>query len=98
LLVDPARRVYDALDLPRRWWVSLNPRGWWNYLRALRRGNRQGSIVEPNQLPGLALLDADANAVWVHRGKALGDYPPIHEVVSRLHALASSPAAAPARR
>jgi len=67
LLVDPDRRVYEALELPRRWWVGLNPLGWWNYARALARGNRQGRIIEPNQLPGLALLDADARAVWVHR-------------------------------
>jgi hypothetical protein len=84
LLVDPERGVYDALELPRRWWVSLNPRGWWNYLRALLRGNRQGRIIEPNQLPGLALLDADARAVWVHRGRALGDYPSIERVLSEL--------------
>ncbi len=82
LLLDPDRRVYDALDLPRRWWVVLNPRGWWNYARAIFRGNRQGAIVEPTQLPGLAVLDADANAVWVHRGRALGDYPPLERALA----------------
>jgi hypothetical protein len=89
LLVDPDRRVYDALELPRRWWVSLNPRGWWSYARALVRGNRPGRIIEPNQLPGLALLDADANAVWVHRGRALGDYPALERVLGELQALAA---------
>jgi hypothetical protein len=84
LLVDPDRRVHTALELPRRWWVGLNPRGWWNYGRALARGNRQGRIIEPNQLPGLALLDAKARAVWVHRGRALGDYPSIELVLARL--------------
>jgi hypothetical protein len=82
--VDPGRSVYEALDLPRRWWVGLNPRGWWNYLRALLRGNRQGRIIEPNQLPGLAILDADARAIWIHRGRALGDYPPIETVLRQL--------------
>lgn len=89
LLLDPERRVYDALELPRRWWVGLNPRGWWNYARAIARGNRQGKIIEPNQLPGLALLDAEANAVWVHRGRALGDYPSIERVLSELERLGS---------
>lgn len=84
LLVDPERRVYEALELPRKWWVSLNPRGWWNYARAIARGNRQGRIVEPNQLPGLALLDAEANATWIHRGRALGDYPPLDHVLAEL--------------
>lgn len=87
LLVDPDRHVYEALDLPRRWWVGLNPRGWWNYGRALARGNRQGRIIEPNQLPGLALLDADANAVWIHRGRALGDYPELDRVLDELRRL-----------
>jgi AhpC/TSA family len=84
LLIDRERAVYDALELPRRWWVWLNPRGWGNYARALGRGGRQGVPVAPNQLPGLALLDAEATAVWIHRGRALGDYPPLDEVLARL--------------
>jgi peroxiredoxin len=84
LLVDPDRHIHDALDLPRKWWVTLNPRGWWNYARAIARGSRQGRVVEPNQIPGLALLDASANAVWVHRGKGLGDYPALDRVLEDL--------------
>lgn len=64
--------------------MNLNPKGWWNYLVAALRGNRQGRIIEPNQLPGLALLDANATVVRVHRGRALGDYPPVSEVVEEL--------------
>ncbi len=89
LLVDPDRCVYDALELPRRWWVGLNPRGWWNYARAIARGNRQGRIVEPNQLPGLALLNAKADAIWVHRGRALGDYPKLDRVLDGLEEVAA---------
>lgn len=84
LLVDGERKVYEAIDLPSKWWVGLNPRGWWNYAKAIMRGGRQGRILAPNQLPGLAILDAEARAVWVHRGKALGDYPPVDEVLRRL--------------
>ena len=61
--------------------MTLNPRGWWNYARAIARGSRQGKIVEPNQIPGLAVLDANANAIWIHRGKGLGDYPALNEVL-----------------
>lgn len=92
LLVDPQRSVYDALDLPRRWWVALNPKGWWNYARAILRGNRQGRPIEPNQLPGLALLDSHASPVWVHRGRALGDYPKLDTVLERIRQLAPSSA------
>ncbi|MBA3264379.1 MAG: redoxin domain-containing protein [Thermoleophilaceae bacterium] len=54
LLVDLDRPVYRALELPRRWWVALNPRGWWNYGRALARGNRQGPHhrAQPVARPG----------------------------------------------
>ena len=31
LLVDAERHLYDALDLPKKWWVALNPRGWVSY-------------------------------------------------------------------
>jgi len=89
LLVDVDRRVHEALQLPRKWWVGLNPRGWANYGRAIARGNRQGRIIDPNQLPGIALLDAGANAVWVHRGRALGDYPPLDEVLVELRRIAA---------
>jgi hypothetical protein len=91
LLVDPDRNVYAALDLARAWWITLNPRGWWNYARAILRGNRQGSPVEPNQRPGLALLDEHAGVVWVHRGKALGDYPTLDSVLDRLARLRTAP-------
>lgn len=89
LLVDPDRRLHEALDLPRRWWVSLNPKGWRNYARAIARGNRQGRIVAPNQLPGLAILDSAAEAVSVHRGNALGDYPPLDRVLAALERVGS---------
>lgn len=93
LLLDPERRLHAALDLPRRWWVSLNPRGWRAYAGAMRRGNRQGRIVEPNQIPGLAVLDRDVMAVWIHRGRALGDYPPIDRVLRELERLREPDAA-----
>jgi hypothetical protein len=84
LLVDPERHLYDAIDLPRKWWVGFNPRGWVNYGRAIARGSRQGRIIEPNQLPGLVVLNPNADAISIHRGKALGDYPPLDEVLVEL--------------
>lgn len=87
LLIDTERTVHEALELPRKWWVAVHPKGWWNYARALLRGNRQGAIVEPLQLPGLAILDATATVRRVHRGHALGDYPPIRVVLDELRAV-----------
>ncbi|MEX2448630.1 MAG: hypothetical protein WD404_07800 [Solirubrobacterales bacterium] len=34
------------------------------------------------------MLDAEANAVWVHRGRALGDYPPLERVLVEVGSLA----------
>ncbi len=76
--------------MPRRVSVALNPRGWRNYAQAIARGNRQGKVLDPFQISGLALLDATAVLVWVHRGAALGDYPPVGEVLDRLRALAAA--------
>lgn len=94
LLVDRERRVFDALELPRSWRVAVNPKGWGNYARAIARGSRQGRIMEPFQLPGLALLDANAEVTWIHRGRALGDYPKLDRVLSMLAQLS---VATPAR-
>jgi hypothetical protein len=44
----------------------------------------EGSRVVPNQLPGLAVLDAEANAVWVRCGRALGDYPPLERALAEV--------------
>jgi len=40
-----------------------------------------------HQLPGLAVLDHEARAVWIYRGRALGDYPPIKRVLAELDRL-----------
>jgi peroxiredoxin len=94
LLVDAERHLYDALDLPKKWWVALNPRGWVSYGRAITHGERQGKVIEPNQLPGLAVLDADANAELIYRGRALGDYPPLDQVLAELATMVAAPTAA----
>lgn len=87
LLVDPQRMVHEAIELDRKVSVALNPRGWAKYASATSRGNRQGKIVDPFQLPGLVLLDADARPLRVHRGKALGDYPPLDQALAELSEL-----------
>jgi len=84
LLIDPERKVHAAIELRRRASVALNRRGWAKYATAIARGNRQGKVIDPIQAPGLTLLDATAETAWVHRGKALGDYPPLDEVLRRL--------------
>ena len=58
LLVDPDREVVRALGIRRSVGGVLGPRAWWNYLRAIARGSRQGMIPASGviQMPGLAIL------------------------------------------
>ena len=91
LLVDPGREVVRALGIRRSLGGLLDPRGWWNYLKSIVRGNRQGVISAAGvlQLPGLAILDARAEVLFVHRGRRLGDYPPLPRMLERLRTVAA---------
>lgn len=82
LLLDPDHVLYEALDVRRiHWWMLLWPRTWWNYLWAARRA-RQGRITaHPLQAPGFVILDTDRTVRFLHRGRTLGDYPSITEIV-----------------
>ena len=91
LLLDPEQQLYQALEIPRlRWPDLLRPSIWRIYVPLfLRRhvtrrvtGPRQGRPTgDPVQLPGLAIIDADGRIAYLHRGRRLGDYPPIEEVL-----------------
>jgi len=83
LLLDPDHALYEALDVRRiHWWRLLWSRTWWNYLRAARRA-RQGRITaHPLQAPGFVILDSDRTVRFVYRGRTLGDYPPITDIVA----------------
>ena len=91
LLVDPGRRVPQALGVRRSVLGLLNPLGWWNYLWQMLRGHRprRPAVRGLVQMPGLAILDAEARPVFVHCGRFEGDYPPIEGVVERLKNLTS---------
>jgi peroxiredoxin len=83
LLLDPDHQLYEALDVRRiHWWMLLMPTTWWKYLRAARRA-RQGRITaHPLQAPGFVILDTDRTVRFLYRGRTLGDYPPVSDVVA----------------
>jgi len=85
-VVDPAHNVYQALGLGRvRWYECLTPSLWRNYVRAFRRGARQGRITgDGTQKSGVAVIEPDRTVRWVHRSSTVGDYP---EIATALEAL-----------
>lgn len=97
LLLDPEQRLYRALAIPRlrprdflrpTTWRRYVPLFWHRHVTRRVDGPTQGRIVgDPAQLPGLALVDADACLQWIHRGASLGDYPPVDEVIARVDEL-----------
>ncbi len=82
LLLDPEENLYQALQLRRfGWWMILDPRMWWRYLRSLR-SSRQGKITNhPLQSPGVVILGEDLTVIYLHRGESIGDYPPVDDVI-----------------
>lgn len=88
-LVDPEKRVYGRLGIPRIKGGWADPRGVWRYLRAILRGGRQGALTgDILQAPGVAVLDAEARVRYAHRGRTLGDYPPLGTVFDHLREVA----------
>lgn len=82
-LVDPDARLYRALGIGRvgfgEWFRPSTAR---RYLRAFRRGSRQGRITgDWRRLSGVALLAPDRTVRWAHIADGVGDYPSIPEVL-----------------
>jgi hypothetical protein len=90
-VVDPDHQVYAALGFGRvRAWQWLTPRLWRNYVRAFRRGSRQGAVTgDIHQLPGVAIVTPDRVLRFVHRATTVGDYPALEVVLEQLRAAVS---------
>lgn len=90
LLLDPEQRLRRAVDLGRLGYLRmLSPASIRHYLAAFGSGQRPGRIVEGHDLrPGVVLMDPAGRAVRVWRGRSLGDYPPVDEVLAELAARA----------
>ena len=86
LLLDPEHLVSGAIELGRQPLLRFlfHPGGWWRWVSNLWRG-RQGAVTGAWwEVPGVLVLDAGARVVWTHRGRFIGDYPPIGETMEHL--------------
>lgn len=96
LLLDPDRRTAGAIGLGRQSLLRFlfDPRGWWRWLASWFRGGRQGLVTAGwEELPAVVVLDARGRAVWVYRGRFIGDYPPLADVLRHLTAATDGAAA-----
>ncbi|MBW3562284.1 MAG: hypothetical protein KY437_07285 [Actinobacteria bacterium] len=88
-LVDPRGNLYKALGI-RRYQPKelLEPAKLWTlireYARGFAHGVMQGKPSGTNQLPGVAIIDADSRLRYLYDGSAIGDYPPVEEVLDEL--------------
>ncbi len=86
-LVDPDARLYEAMGITRLTWRSVfNLRNWRNYLRARRAarhdGIGQGEVTgDWKRLSGVLVVDGAGVVRFIHRARALGDYPPVSELI-----------------
>lgn len=93
-LVDPEARLYEAMGIKRLTWRSwFDLRNWRNYLRARRAGRdhgiSQGEVTgDVKRLSGVLVVDGAGIVRLVHRGRTLGDYPPVTRLVELVHDLA----------
>src|SRR5919201_4986400 len=84
-LVDPDKQLYRALGIERIAWDQwIRPSTWRRYLRSVGRA-RQGRLTgDLLQAPGVALLEPPGVVRWLHRGRTLGAYPTLDEILAAL--------------
>jgi hypothetical protein len=86
LLLDPDHLLAEAIQLGRQplYRFVFHLKGWWRWVRTAWRG-RQGAITGAYwEVPAIVVVDSQARVVWAHRGRFLGDYPPIDETMRHL--------------
>jgi len=83
LLLDPEHLVGAAIGMRRQSLLRFlfDVRGWWRWLRALGSA-RQGIITGGWwELPAVIVIDRDCEVLWAHRGRFIGDYPTMDQVM-----------------
>lgn len=87
LLLDPDNNLGSAIGVGRQSLARylFNLRAWARWLWAFVTNRRQGKITgHYSNLPGTAVVNAEGEVHWVHRGTGLGDHPPIRRILREL--------------
>lgn len=91
LFLDPDYNLGKAIGVGRQSLARylFNLRAWSRWLWAFLTHRRQGKITgHYSNLPGTAVVSADGEVHWVHRGTGLGDHPPLRRIIHHLSNLA----------
>jgi hypothetical protein len=87
-LLDPDKRLYRALGIERIAWDQwFRPSTWRRYAGSIghaRQGRLTGDLL---QAPGIAIFEPSGILRWLHRGRTLGDYPALTDILGALRAV-----------
>jgi hypothetical protein len=82
MYVNPGLSVYKAFGLKRGIWKTLGPASAWRAIRAMLRGNRQGSTAgDLWQQGGMFVLGPGRQLLFKHRNPAAGKQADLKAVV-----------------
>jgi hypothetical protein len=87
VLTDPARKSYDVAGLKRSLAATLSPASAVNFVRALRRGFRQGRILgDAWQQGGALVVRPGGKVVYRHVSSGPGDHASASTLLAALNA------------
>ncbi len=87
LFLDPGRALAGRFGLRTRSLPGylFDLRAWLRWIAAFLRHRRQYRITgHYSDVPAVAITTGDGTVAWLHRGRALGDYPPIGSLLAAL--------------
>jgi peroxiredoxin len=88
IYTDPSRATYRAASLKRGWTTFLHPRAVTNALRAITRGNAQGSVQgDPAQQGGTLIIAPPGRVLFHHISDTAGDHPELEKLLAVLEAM-----------
>ncbi len=91
LLLDPEQRFREWVgmgELSSRQLMSVA--GMRSYASAVRNGYRlQKPTQDRKKSPGVVVLSEELELLWTHEGKAMGDYPPLGDLIATVTELAT---------
>jgi len=87
LLLDPGGTLRSVLGLDQK--LSKGELMGWRSIRNLFVGmfrQKQGKVSRPHtgDRPAVVILDPERRVVWSHVGRAVGDYPPVAEILAAI--------------